>query len=428
MDPFSTFFNGGFGGGFGGFESMGGPPRKKGDNTILYKQLGLDTKATQEDIKREYRKLARKWHPDRNGGNDEKFKEIQNAYDVLSNEEKRKAYDATGDPNADPNMVNGRRKRKGKSTTFELELPLEHFYTGHQRQIHVTKTVICARCTGKGGTGVTQCQRCRGQGNIIVDRRLGGNMIQRMRMECDVCSGKGEVIPESGRCVPCAGKGVRKESKVLTVDIAKGMKHNEKVVFSEEGDQHPDEIHGDIVVILKQVEHKTFTRTPDGCHLMFRQSITLLEALTGFQFAVTHLDGRSLIINSEPGAIYKDGDVKAIKEEGFPVRGGHNGHLYITLNLVYPQRINQDTKAGLISLLGPARQRPELKAALDLKARQGATDAMDDGNEVSEVNMVTVDVEAEKAVYKRMMQENRETYESDDEQQQGPQEVGCRQA
>jgi DnaJ-class molecular chaperone len=262
-----------------------------GDNTILYKQLGLDSKASQEDIKREYRKLARKWHPDRNGGNDEKFKEIQNAYDVLSNEEKRKAYDATGDPNADPNTIQGMRKRKGKSTQFELEVPLEQFYTGATRKIRVTKTVICEGCQGKGGTNVVACQPCRGRGVRIVDRQIGPSMIQRMQMECDRCSGKGEIIPPGSQCTVCRGQCLKKETKVLSVEIMRGMKHNEKIVFSEEGDQHPEVTAGDVVVVLKQQDHATFTRSPDGCHLTFKKCITLLEALTvplSLFFFLTH--------------------------------------------------------------------------------------------------------------------------------------------
>lgn len=142
---------GGFGGG-GGFPGggFGGMPRKpKGDTTVLYKQLGVEKTATQGEIKKAYRKLARVHHPDR-GGDPEEFKKVQNAYDCLSDPDKRKAYDVTGDPNADPRMVAGRRKRKGKNTMFELEVPLEQFYNGHTRRIRVTKTVICSKCDGAG--------------------------------------------------------------------------------------------------------------------------------------------------------------------------------------------------------------------------------------------------------------------------------------
>ena len=415
---------GGFPGGMPrGFGGMGGPPQKKGDSSILYKQLGVEQKATPTEIKKAYRNLARKHHPDR-GGDAEEFKKIQSAYDVLSDAGKRKAYDATGDPNADPNMIQGRRKRKGKSTQFELDVPLQQFYQGATRRIRVTKTVICKGCDGKGGNNVATCPPCRGRGVRIVDRQLGPGMIQRMQMECDRCGGKGEVIPEGSKCTGCRATGLKKETKVLTVEITRGMKHNEKIVFNEEGDQHPDVVSGDVIVLLKQADHPVFTRTPDGCHLYVKQNITLLEALTGFQFTIQHLDGRTLIISSEEGKCYKDKDVKAIKEEGFPLSGGSaHGHLYITLNVTMPDQLDEKTKEGLKALLGPVRVRPSVTEAL---AKKDSMDTRaDDEIEVQECVLENVDIEAEKAAYKRLLRSTQSQYDSDDEDE-GPQQVGCR--
>jgi DnaJ family protein A protein 2 len=425
---FEDFFQGG--GMPRGFGGMPGGPQRKGDSTELYKDLGVDQKADSNEIKRQYRLLARKHHPDR-GGDPEKFKKIQAAYDVLSDDAKRKAYDATGDPNADPNMMpSGRRKPKGKSTQFELEVPLEQFYTGHTRRIRVTKNIICETCSGKGGQGVTTCPPCRGRGVRVVDRQIGPSMIQRMQMECDRCGGKGQVVPEGSKCMPCRATGIKKETKVLSVEITRGMKHNEKIIFNEEGDQHPDVTPGDVVVILKGQEHPHFTRTPDGCHLYIKKNISLLEALTGFQFTITHLDGRTLLVSSEEGKIYKDQDVKAIKEEGMPVQGGAtHGHIYITLNVEMPTRLDAKTKNSLISLLGPVRRRPSLTRALDLKSRMSGDEDTDMDNRSSVVQDVTlehVDVEAEKRAYKQLLQQNAAQYDDDAEEDDGPQQVGCR--
>lgn len=427
---FEDFFGGGFhhgGGGFPGGGGMGGMRQPKGDTTILYKTLGVDTKASQNEIKKAYRKLAMKHHPDR-GGDVEEFKKIQGAYDCLSDEDKRKAYDATGDPNADPRMVQGRRKRKGKNTQFELEVPMEQFFKGHTRKIRVTKTVLCKPCDGKGGHGVTNCRTCHGRGVRIVDRQIGHNMVQRMQMECNVCSGKGEIIPEGSRCNSCRATGYAKESKVISIEIIRGMKHNEKITFDEEGDHNIDMTPGDVVVTLKQVEHKSFTRTPDGCHISLTKEITLLEALTGFQFVVEHLDGRQLIVNSVPGRVYKDNEIVCLREEGFPLRmSATNGHMFINLKFAYPTAVDEKTKQGLIKLLGPVRANPMLRAAI--KRRDQGENTMNDDEDtpaVQDISVESIDVEAEKRRYKELLKLEHGTQYDEDEEDEGPQQVGCR--
>jgi len=407
--------------------------KPKGDTEILYTTLGVEKKATQGEIKKAYRVLARKYHPDRPNGDAEKFKAVQNAYDCLGDPEKRKAYDATGDPNADPNMLpNGRRKRKGKPTTFELEVPLEQFYNGATRRIRVTKTVICGGCSGRGGQGVTSCPPCRGRGVRIIDRHIGHNMVQRMQMECDRCGGKGEVIPDGQRCQQCRASGLKKETKVIAVQITRGMRHKEKIVFNEEGDQHPDVTPGDVIVVLKQVAHKTFKRTPDGCHLMVTRQISLLEALTGFQFVVDHLDGRKLLISSDENMVYNDNVTQAIREEGMPVMGGStHGHLYITLKINMPRALSAQQKQALkqSGLLGATRVLPEVVEAQAQHQRNAEMDTTEDDGDSKEVSQVTlekVDMEAEKEAYKKLLRETHSQYDSDDEDAHEGQQVGCR--
>lgn len=399
------FFEDMFGGG-GGFPGGGGfgggmPRKPKGDTTKLYKTLDVDKKATQTQIKKAYRKLARVHHPDR-GGDPEKFKEVQNAYDVLSKEDKRKAYDQTGDPNADPRTVRGHRKRKGKTTKFELEVPLEQFYKGHTRRIKVTKTVICDTCNGEGGSGVAECTTCRGRGIRIIDRQIGPGMIQRMQVECNACEGKGQVIPRGKRCGGCRATGLKKASSVLSVHIEKGMKHGEKITFSEEGDQHPETTPGDVVVILKKKRHSLFKRTPDGCHLILSKNISLVEALTGFRFNMTHLDDRVLEVKSRPNVVYTTGTVEALREEGMPLRGDvtTHGHLYIKLNVVYPTSLTTAQRNQIKSLLGPAPAAP-------------VPDCEDDM--VEEVVLESVDIAAEKAAYAKLIADNPSQYEEDED-------------
>lgn len=380
---------------------MGGgmPRRPKGDTTKLYKELGVEKKATKQEIRKAYRKLARIHHPDRPNGDAKKFAEIQNAYDVLYDDDKRKAYDATGDPNADPRSFgqSRRRKKKGKPTVFNLEIPLEQFYNGHTRKIRVRKTVIQKDFEGE----MIDCQRCRGRGVVIIDRRLGPGMIQRMQQHCPDCEGQGKIIPPGM---------LKKETKVLSVFITKGMKPGEKIKFSEEGDQHPDIIPGDVIVVCRRKVHPVFKRTPEGCHLIMQKKITLLEALTGFTFHVEHLDGRILVVKSEPGKIYKSGDIKAIRDEGMPLRHEPmtRGHLYINLEVVYPNQLSRGKQRALQACLG---------TPVDAKAPS---------DDVENHELEKVDVDAEKARFKRLVADNPSYLESDDEEDNEGQGVSCR--
>lgn len=410
---FEDMFGGGGGGFHGGFGGM--PTKPKGDTTKLYKVLGVDTKATTSEIKKAYRSLARKYHPDRPSGDAEKFKEVQNAYDVLGDANRKIAYDATGDPDADERIVARHRKPKGKTTKFELSVPLEQFYNAHTRRIRVTKSVVCTTCNGEGGSGVTSCGTCRGRGIRVIDRQIGPGMIQRMQVQCNACDGKGQVIPPGKRCKDCKTVGTTKTSSVLSVHVEKGMKHGEKIVFNEEGDQSLETTPGDVVVILKQASHPVFTRTPDGCHLVVEKKITLVEALTGFAFNLEHLDGRILHIQSRPGHVYTTGTVDALREEGMPLRGDvmTRGHLYIKLQVIYPTTLSANQKAKLKNILGPA---PSPAAP------------MVDEEKLETVSLESVDIQAEKAAYAKLIGDHRSQYDEDEDEMGGPQEVGCRTA
>jgi DnaJ family protein A protein 2 len=431
---FEDFFGGGgFPGGFpgGGARFHGGFPggddeedeetKKEG----YLRELGLDNKASVDDIKRAYKKLALKHHPDRPGGNAEKFKKIQDAYDSL-----------TADPKAKPSgRSNGPPKRKLKPTEETLDVTLEDLYTGATRTVAYTRKVICKICSGKGGQEVTPCVRCSGRGAILVDRRLGP-MIQRMQIPCDRCEGKGEIIPESKKCVPCRGLGRKSETKAMSVEIQKGMKHGEKIVFDEEGDQHPEVVSGDFVVQLRQSEHSTMKRSKDGFHIVVEKRISLLEALTGFQFTIQHLDGRTLLVNSEPNTIYKDREIRAIKDEGFPVKNAHvNGHIIINLMVDMPTSLDNkevfdlpraDRKTLLGRLLGGSRRRPSVEAAILKKAAQDTAPYEEEtkSTAVHEVTLERIDLEAENSTFQKILRAHGEP-DDEDEEGQGVRVGGC---
>jgi len=168
----------------------------------------------------------------------------------------------------------------------------------------------------KGGKAdaVQPCAGCKGRGVKVVIRQLGPGMIQQMQTSCPDCKGEGSIMADKDKCKDCRGEKTVAEEKILEVAIERGMKHGDKIKFSGEGDQMPDIEPGDVICVLQQRPHALFKR--DGPHLILKKKITLLEALTGFQFTIKQLDGRTLVVASEPGVVYKPGDVKGIESEG----------------------------------------------------------------------------------------------------------------
>mmetsp|Transcript_114724 Transcript_114724/g.370920 ORF Transcript_114724/g.370920 Transcript_114724/m.370920 type:complete len:523 (+) Transcript_114724:56-1624(+) len=304
-----------FGGG-GGFPGMGGdfPGGGRGgrgggkpvDTTKFYKTLEVEKNVSEAEIKKAYRKLAVKHHPDK-GGNEEKFKEITRAYEVLSDTEKRAKYDRGGeeavegnDGGGDPGDIfnaffggagggrgggGGRRQRqKTKDVVQPLKISLEQMYNGATKKMAITRQVI------DKARGVQECQACDGRGVKVEVVRMGP-MIQQMQSQCGACGGNGKSFK------------TKQEREVLEVHIQKGSPDGHKVQFREMADEHPDADTGDVLFVLKQQEHADFKRK--GADLFIERRISLVEALCGFEIELTHLDGRKLLIKSSPGEIVK---------------------------------------------------------------------------------------------------------------------------
>lgn len=291
----------------GGFPGGGGGrPRKDVDTTKFYKLLEVDKNANDADIKKAYRKLAIKHHPDK-GGDPEKFKEITRAYEVLSDSDKRSTYDRFGEEGleegggggGDPSDIfdaffgggGGRRggggrkqRRKTKDVVQPLKVTLEQLYAGATKKMAITRQVIDKQ------RGVQTCQGCDGRGVKVQVVRMGP-MIQQMQSACDQCNGQGKSFKR------------KSEREVLEVHIQKGSPHDHKIQFREMADEEPDADAGDVNFVLKEQEHKEFKRR--GADLFIERSISLVEALCGFELEVTHLDGRKLLIKTAPGDIVR---------------------------------------------------------------------------------------------------------------------------
>ncbi|PWA30531.1 hypothetical protein CCH79_00015260, partial [Gambusia affinis] len=325
--------------------------------TGYYDLLGVSPKASTDEIKKAYRKLALKYHPDKNPNEGEKFKLISHAYEVLSDPKKRDLYDQGGEQaikeggmssGASPMDVfdmffggGGRmqRERRGKNVVHQLSVTLEEMYNGSTRKLGLQKNVICEKCDGYGGKkgALEKCSTCKGRGVQIRVQQIGPGMIQQTQSMCHDCQGQGEKFNAKDRCKNCNGHKLERKKKILEVHIDKGMKDGQKITFHGEGDQEPGLEPGDVVIVLDQKEHPLFQRQGDD--LVMKMNIKLAEALCGFRKTVRTLDNRSLIISTMPGEVIKHNDIKCVQNEGMPIHRDpyERGMLIIQFQVEFPE-------------------------------------------------------------------------------------------
>ncbi|KAG9071982.1 Type I HSP40 co-chaperone [Linnemannia hyalina] len=331
--------------------------------TKLYEALEVDPNCSDAELKKAYRKLALKFHPDKTGGaTSERFQEISHAYDVLSDPAKRQAYDQYGESGLSgeggPGGMGGLSPedlfshffggggggrggrpsgpRRGKDVTHGLKVTLEDLYKGKTTKLALQKNVICEKCEGKGGKegAVKTCATCNGQGYRVMLRQMGP-MMQQIQQPCGDCRGEGEIINAKDKCKFCNAKKVTQVRKVLEVHIDRGMKHGRRIVFNGEGDQAPGTIPGDVVIVLDQREHERFRRSDDD--LFYNAKVDLVTALAGGKIHIPHLDDRILVVDILPGEVIKPGELKAVMGQGMPTERHHDfGNLYIQFEIEFP--------------------------------------------------------------------------------------------
>ena len=292
-------------------------------NKDFYETLGVARSASDEDIKKAYRKLAMKYHPDRNPDNkasEDKFKEVQKAYDILSDKEKKTAYDQYGHAGVDPNMGSGgfgggfsgaqgfdfgdifsqmfggapgggggarQQSQQGADLQYGLEISLEEAAAGIKKRITVPTHEECDLCHGSGakpGTSASTCSTCRGSGVIHVRQA-----IFQMQQTCPSCQGSGKEIKEP--CLKCRGEGRVRTSKTVEVSIPAGIDDGQRIRLSGEGEPG---LHGapsgDLYVVIRVKEHKTFER--NGLDLHCELPISFTTAALGGDVEVPTLDGK----------------------------------------------------------------------------------------------------------------------------------------
>lgn len=360
-------------------------------DTKLYDTLSVTPTATPEELKKAYRKLALKYHPDKNPDDPDKFKEISAAFEVLSDPKKKEIYDKYGEEGLkeggggefhSPFDIfdmffgggggGGRRrpgeKAKGRDTVHQLKVTLEELYNGVTRQLALQKNVICSGCDGIGGKAgsVQKCDNCNGSGIDVKLRQIGPGMVQQIQQPCRECNQTGEKIREKDKCKKCHGKKVIKERKILECHIDKGMKDGHKLRFHGEADQSPDIEPGDIVIVLDEKEHDIFKRKGDD--LFIKMEVELADALCGFTRRVETLDKRTLLITSLPGEVIRPKELKCVLDEGMPKKNPTiKGRLVIDFEIKFP-------KEGWIDV----EKLPQLEKLLPPREKHIAVDLSED--------------------------------------------------
>ncbi|KAG0143699.1 hypothetical protein CROQUDRAFT_48436 [Cronartium quercuum f. sp. fusiforme G11] len=349
--------------------------------TEYYDRLGVSPDCDETTLKKAYRKKALQLHPDKNPAGADEFKAVSEAYDVLSNPEKRELYNQFGKKGleggggmggVDPSdlfsqlfggggggMFGGGRGRsgpkKGKDLVHRIKVSLEELYLGKTTKIALQKHVICSKCDGRGGKAgaVKPCGGCKGQGVKIVFRQLGP-MVQQLQQPCQDCNATGEIINSKDRCKGCEGNKIIKERKILEVHIDKGMQDGQTITFNGEADQAPNTVPGDVVIVIEEKPHPVFKRKGDD--LIAEVEVDLVTALAGGMIPIEHLDSRALLVKVTPGEVLKPNSTKLVPENGMPSQRFHTlGDLILVIKVLFPDTIDPSACPVLESVL-PARR------------------------------------------------------------------------
>lgn len=340
-----------------------------------YEVLGVERSASADEIKRSYRRLAMKFHPDRNPGDAEaetRFKEAAEAYEVLSDDGRRKMYDQYGHAglrgtpgydfrSMDPQDIfsmfdeifgggfgggggRGGRRRQGVARGYDLEtqveITLEEVLAGTTAEVDFTRLDVCDACHGEGarpGTSRSPCQTCGGHGQV-AQSGLGGMF--RMVTTCPACRGAGSVITDP--CETCRGQGRVPRRRRLEVKIPPGIRAGQAVAIRGEGEPPPPEaarggqgIRGDLHVVIRVATHQLFER--DGDNLTMRVPISFTQAALGAKVNIPTLDGEhelNIPRGTQHGRIIKVGG------KGLPnLRSGRRGDLLVLISIEIPQKL-----------------------------------------------------------------------------------------
>ncbi|HOT13454.1 MAG TPA: molecular chaperone DnaJ [Bacteroidales bacterium] len=345
-----------------------------------YEVLEVPKNATKDEIKKAYRQHALKYHPDRNPGDkaaEEKFKEAAEAYEVLSDDEKRARYDRYGHAGVGgasgaggfggggmsmedifshfgdifgghfggfgfgSSSYQGQRVSKGQNLRVKVKLTLEEIATGVEKKIKVNKYVQCSSCNGSGaakGSSHTTCSTCHGQGVVTkITNTFLGQM--QSTSPCPSCGGEGKIITQ--KCTRCYGEGIVKEDEIITIKIPAGVAEGMQMTVQGKGNAaRRGGINGDMIVTFAEEKHPELLR--DGNDLYFSLFVTFPVAALGGTVEVPTLEGK-VKIKIEPGT--QPGKLLRLKGKGLPeVNGYGKGDLLVHINVWIPKNLTKDER------------------------------------------------------------------------------------
>lgn len=349
------------------------------NNTEYYDRLGVSKDASQDEIKRAYRKMSKKYHPDINKepGAEEKYKEVQEAYETLSDDQKRAAYDQYGPDGANAGFGgqggfggfdggagfggfedifssffgggaarNPNAPRQGDDLQYRVNLSFEEAVFGAEKEVHYNREATCKTCSGSGakpGTSPVTCGRCHGQGVINVDTQtpLG---VMRRQVTCDVCHGTGQEIKDP--CQTCHGTGHEKQSHKVSVKIPAGVETGQQIRLAGQGEAgFNGGPYGDLFVIINVNPSDKFTR--DGSTVYYTLNISFVQAALGDTVEVPTVHGN---VEMTIPAGTQTGKTFRLKGKGAPrLRGGSQGDQHVTVKIVTPTKLNDAQKEALLA-------------------------------------------------------------------------------
>lgn len=355
-----------------------------------YNVLGVNKGASKDEIKKAFYKLAHKYHPDKKEGNESKFKEVNEAYQILSDDSKRSKYDQFGsgfenmgqgqnyggfrqggfegfdfsgfqNGSADfdfgnlndifsdfftGGMSGGRREqRRGRDISTEIQISFSEAVFGTSRKILITKTSNCSTCGGSGsklGTKMETCKYCNGQGKIREAKRTILGTISSTKI-CEECLGSGEVPKE--KCDSCKGKGILRKEVEISVNIPAGIRDGEMIRMTGGGEAVSKGTAGDLYIKINVVPHHIFKR--EGNDLVMNLDLKLSDALLGTEYTIETLDGEIKVKIPEGVSI---NEILRVKSKGVPFSKNKRGDLLIKLKIKLPNKLSHKSRELLEQL------------------------------------------------------------------------------
>ena len=348
-----------------------------------YEVLGVEKNASADEIKKAYRKKAIQYHPDKNPGDkaaEEKFKEAAEAYEVLSDPQKRQRYDQfghagmggaggfsgggmsmedifshfgdifggagfdLGDLFGGGGRSRGPRVRRGSDMRVKVRLTLEEIATGCEKKIKVRKQVQCKSCNGTGSEdGRTEtCPTCKGTGRTVRQQRGIFGMMQ-VQAECETCHGEGQII--KNQCAKCNGEGVVRDEEIITINIPAGVAAGMQLTMQGKGNAAPrGGVAGDLLILIEEEQHKDFIRQDSD--LIYNLLLDMPTAILGGQIQIPTLSGEARITIT-PGT--QPGKVLRMRGKGLPRidqygRTYGTGDLLINVGVYIPERLSKDER------------------------------------------------------------------------------------